>query len=126
MDSLNNGTMPLDAIIAQISSIKNNSADIAKAADADPIWQVDVNACEAAIRILDALRDEGVVDADGARDLIHDYKGLAKQYRTIHAKFEVAGKPYLKDSVWHCPECNHRTTPRHSFCHWCGKKLGGW
>lgn len=27
---------------------------------------------------------------------------------------------------WHCPECNHRVAPKHSFCHWCGKKLGGW
>lgn len=125
MDSLNAETMSIDTIIAQLSSLKANSADYAKA-DTAPIWQADVDACEAAISILDALRDEGVVDAAAVRDLIYDYRKLVKQYRILHAKFAVGGKPYYRDGVWHCPECNHRATPRHSFCHWCGKKLGGW
>lgn len=30
---------------------------------------------------------------------------------------------HYRASVWHCPDCNRRVSPNHSFCHRCGKKL---
>lgn len=123
MDNMNSGTMSLDEIIAQLSSLKENSADMANTADADPIWKADVNACEAAISILDALRDEGVIDAEAVHDLFHDYRSLAKQYQAMHQKYEVAGVPSHSSGVWHCPACNRRTSMNHTRCHWCGKQL---
>lgn len=61
---------------------------------------------------------------DDALDILHDYRLQAKQYSALQRKHEVAGKPIFKDGVWHCPDCNGRTSPNHSFCHRCGKKLG--
>ena len=80
--------------------------------------------CQAAVNILFALKEEGAKTAADALDILHDYRLQAKQYSALHRKHEVAGKPILKDGVWHCPDCNGRTSPNHSFCHRCGKKLG--
>lgn len=115
--------MTMDEIMSQLSSIKDNSADMARGTDADPIWQADVDACETAISILDALQDEGVTDAESAHDLLHDYKSLAKQYQTMHLQYEIPSRPFHSDGVWHCPACNKKTAVNHSFCHWCGKRL---
>ena len=79
---------------------------------------------KAAVNILFAISEEGAKTAEDALDIIHDYRLQAKQYKALHSKHEVAGKPFLKDGVWHCPSCNRRTTPNHSYCHCCGKKLG--
>ena len=80
--------------------------------------------CQAAVDILFALSEEGAKTVEDAMDILHDYRLQAKQYKALHCKHEVAGKPFLKDGVWHCPSCNRRTTPNHSYCHCCGKKLG--
>lgn len=80
--------------------------------------------CRTAITILSALWNEGANTPEEALDILHDYQLQAKQYKALHCKHEVAGKPFLKDGVWHCPSCNRRTTPNHSYCHCCGKKLG--
>ena len=80
--------------------------------------------CKAAVNILYAISEEGAKTAEDALDILHDYRLQAKQYKALHCKHEVAGKPFLKDGVWHCPSCNRRTTPSHSYCHCCGKKLG--
>lgn len=85
-----------------------------------------IDACETATLILRELQQEGVADLDGVRDLISDYNAQARTYQTMHQKYEVASKPIRKDGVLHCPECNHRVSPHHSHCHWCGKKLGGY
>lgn len=79
---------------------------------------------KAAVNILFAISEEGAKTAEDALDILHDYRLQAKQYKALHSKHEVAGKPFLKDGVWHCPSCNRRTTPNHSYCHCCGKKLG--
>lgn len=79
---------------------------------------------KAAVNILFAISEEGAKTAEDALDIIHDYRLQAKQYKALHSKHEIAGKPFLKDGVWHCPSCNHRTTHNHSYCHCCGKKLG--
>ena len=118
--------MSIDNILSQLSSLKDNSADNAKAQDADPIWQQDVDALEATIGIISALQDEGITDAEGVKDLIFDYNALGKQYQDLARKHLKPATPVHKDGVWHCPECNARTSFNHSFCHKCGKKIGGW
>ena len=80
--------------------------------------------CKAAVSILFSISEEGAKTPDDALDILHDYRSQAKQYRALHSKYEVAAKPFLKGGVWHCPSCNRRTTPHHSYCHCCGKKLG--
>lgn len=80
--------------------------------------------CKAAAQIIYALSNEGAKTAEDALDIIQDYRSQAKQLSALQKKYTFAGKPFLKDSVWHCPDCNRRVFPNHSFCHRCGKKLG--
>ena len=80
--------------------------------------------CKAAVSILFALSEEGAKTTEDALDILHDYWLQGKQYKALHSKHEIAGKPFLKDGVWHCPDCNRRVAPNHSFCHRCGRKLG--
>ena len=79
---------------------------------------------KAAVNILFTISEEGAKTAENALDIIHDYRLQAKQYAALQKKHLTADKPFLKDGVWHCPSCNRRTTPNHSYCHCCGKKLG--
>lgn len=79
--------------------------------------------CQAAVDILFALSEEGAKTVEDAMDILHDYRLQAKENASLHSKHAVAGKPLLKDGVWHCPDCNRRVSPNHSFCHRCGKKL---
>lgn len=80
--------------------------------------------CQAAVNILFALSEEGAKTPEDALDILYDYRLQAKQYAALQKKHLTAGKPFLKDGVWHCPACNRRVAPCHSFCHRCGKKLG--
>lgn len=80
--------------------------------------------CTAAATVLLAITHEGAKTAGDALDIIHDYRLQAKQYAALQKKHLTAGKPFLKDGVWHCPDCNGRCRPNNSFCHRCGKKLG--
>ena len=100
----------LDAIITGLGGIR---AAMGREEDR----QTDVETIQAAVNIIYAFSEEGAKTADDALDILHDYR-LA-----LHRKHEVAGKAIFKDGVWHCPDCNGRTTPNHSFCHRCGKKL---
>ena len=79
--------------------------------------------CKAAVNILYAISEEGAKTAEDALDILHDYRLQAKQDEALRQKHIIAGKPSLKDGVWHCPDCNRRVAPNHSFCHRCGKKL---
>ena len=80
--------------------------------------------CQAAVDILFALSEEGAKTVEDAMDILHDYRLQAKQYAALQKKHLTAGRPFLKDGVWHCPDCNGRCRPNNSFCHRCGKKLG--
>ena len=80
--------------------------------------------CQAAVSILFALSEEGAKTTEDALDILHDYQLQSKQYAALQKKHLTAGKPLLKDGVWHCPDCNGRCRPNNSFCHRCGKKLG--
>lgn len=79
--------------------------------------------CQAAVNILFALSEEGAQTAEGALDILHDYRLQGKQYAAFQKKHMIADKPIAKDGVWHCPDCNGRCKLNHSFCHRCGKKL---
>jgi len=82
------------------------------------------NICKAAANIIYAISEEGARTTEDALDIIHDYQLQARQDAALRRKHIIAGKPLLKDGVWHCPDCNGRCHPNHSFCHRCGKKLG--
>ncbi|MBR2131911.1 MAG: hypothetical protein IJ955_05110 [Oscillospiraceae bacterium] len=105
--------MNMDKVLAQLSSI-------------NPPWQEEVEALETAISILSALQDEGIHDAEQVRDMIHDYRLQATQLKECHRKYQTAAKAVHHSSIYLCPDCNHRVAPKHTHCHWCGKKLGGW
>ena len=116
----------MDFILYQLSSLKDSSAEFAAAPDSDSIWQDDVAALETAISIFSALQDEGCGSAEEIKDILHDYRKQAEELKALRQKYESAARPVYTDGVWHCPDCNHRIAPRHSYCHWCGKKIGGW
>lgn len=118
--------LSLDTILEQLSELKDYSESKANEECADPAYEKDTEALEAAIAILDALQEEGICDADGVRDLMHDYTGMAAETRELRRKFCTPANVIRKDGVFHCPECNSKTPPRHSHCHRCGRKLGGW
>lgn len=80
--------------------------------------------CQAAVNILFALSEEGARTTDEALDVLHDYRLQAKQDTILLRKHLIAGRPFLKSGMWHCPDCRRRVTPRHYFCYNCGKKLG--
>ncbi len=108
-------TMNTDRILEQLSCLKDDTPD-----------STATDALEAAIDIISTLQHEGISDAEGVKDLIFDYNALGKQYKELHLKHIKAAAPVHKDGVWHCPECNARTSFNHSYCHKCGKRLGGW
>lgn len=119
--------MTVDAILGQLSSMKDNAASFLEPDPADPdgqeVWIKDIEACEAATAILTALQDEGIEDPEQVRDLIHDYKGLAKQYQDLHQKYEAAAKPKKLGGAYLCPDCNRQMRPGNAFCWNCGKRL---
>ncbi len=117
--------MGIDAILAQLASLKDNSKSFidGKDPEADAIWQADVKACAAATAILSALQGEGIRDSEQVRDLIHDYNALAQQYQALHLKHEAAGKPERLGGVFLCPDCHRQTRPGNAYCWNCGKRL---
>ena len=120
----------IDAILAQLASMKDNALSfMVKKEDADPIWAADVAACEAATAILSALQDEGVRTPEEVRDLVHDYKALAEQYRKMHQKYEepktvqrIGGAGARAACL--CPDCRSQSRPGNAYCWNCGKRLG--
>ncbi len=106
----------IDAIITGLGSIR---AEVGR----DEDRQAEAAIIQAAVSIIYAFSEEGAKTADDALDILHDYRLRAKEDAPIRKKHLVAGKAIFKDGVWHCPDCNGRTSPNHSFCHRCGKKL---
>ena len=81
------------------------------------------DACSDAVSVFYALLEEGARDIERAKDIVHDYRAMAKQYQTMHKRFEVANHVVRNDGAWHCPSCNCKVSPYHSYCHACGKRL---
>ena len=103
--------MTINDIINQLGSLRASSAEFAKSDPENEIWQA-------------ALSGAGCTDLETTLDFLQDYNSLAKQYQTLHRKYEAPGKPTHKDGVWHCPACNSRVQINHSHCHRCGKRIG--
>jgi len=124
VDKEREGELTMDFIISQLGSLKTSCA--AKVSETDPSRHIcydDMIACEAAAGILYAVMEAGARTSAEALDVIHDYSAQAKQYQRLYDRHVLAGKPYTKDGVWHCPACKRRTTFKHSYCHICGKRL---
>ena len=118
--------MNLTDIIEQLGSLKRSSEAFADADPEDELWAADIAALNGSTEILTVLRDAKIGTADDLKDVLEDYRQQADQLRELQRKFTKAAKPTRKGDIWACPECGHRITPNHGFCHWCGKKLGGW
>lgn len=104
--------LTMDAVITDLGDLRATADSKGK------------SVCQAAVNILFALKEEGAQTVADALDILHDYRLQAKQCAALQKKHLTAGKPFLKDGVWHCPDCNGRCRPNNSFCHRCGKKLG--
>lgn len=116
--------MRIEEMISQLSSLKDNSQSFITN-DSDPIWKKRCRSSWAATAILSNLVDEGVNDYDSLKDAIFDDDLMRKDYQQMHMKHRKAVKPIHKDGVAHCPDCNKRVHPNHTYCHWCGKLLRG-
>ena len=117
--------MSLDAIMEQISDLKDIAASMQTPRDGPEPTASRVAACEAATDILTALQDEGINDHEQVRDLIHDYNALAEQYQSLHQKYEVEDKPVRLGNTFICPACNRQIRQLYAAHCWsCGKRLG--
>ena len=79
--------------------------------------------CQAAVNILFVLKEEGRRPQRMPWISSTTTSFRAKSMRSSKKKHLTAGRPFLKDGVWHCPDCNGRCRSNNSFCHRCGKKL---
>lgn len=117
--------MSLDAIMEQLSDLKDIAAALQAPRDGPEPTASRVAACEAATDILTALQDEGINDHEQVRDLIHDHNALAEQYQSLHQKYEVEGKPVRLGNTFICPACNRQIRQLYAAHCWsCGKRLG--
>ena len=62
--------------------------------------------------------------AEELESTLQDYHDLAKQYSDMLSRFGYEDKPVKKNGVWLCPGCHRRVAMHHTYCHWCGKKMG--
>ena len=122
--------MTIDAILAQLSSMKETAEPFIDGTDpdADKVLKEDVEAIEAATAILSALQDEGVRNPEEVLDLIHDYRALAEQYQTMRQHYIEPAKPERLGTLPFtviCPKCHRQVKPvNSSYCQNCGKRLG--
>ena len=98
--------MEMDSIIAQLG-------EMASYCDTE----VDAKACTEAAGILSALLDGGCKTVEDAKDIVHDYKALARQYQAMYKRHVDAGRTVYRYGVWHCPACNRRVHPHHGKNH---------
>ena len=115
--------LDMDGIITRLGELKAHCANQREWEGTGTTWQTYEEVCSEAVNVLYTLLDSGAHTAEEVKDLVHDYKALAKQYQAMYKRFGTAGHAVHKDGVWHCPSCNKRVNPGHSFCHTCGKKL---
>lgn len=121
--SMSARTIAIGTVIDQLRSLEGHCHSMTTVKDADEIWTRDVTALQAAAAILEAMQEAGVNDAEQVADLLHDYNGIAEQYRAMRTRYEVPRKPFHADGVWHCPRCNKRVGFNNTHCHWCGQKI---
>lgn len=93
-------------LIKKLDDLKDHCGDMGRSEDAEEIWKQDA----------DALRE--------AMDIIDDYEKVATNEARMSQHYESAEKPIRKSGVWVCPACGKKIPHHHSYCHWCGKKIG--
>lgn len=116
--------MSLDAIMEQLSDLKDIAASMQTPRDGPEPTASRVAACEAATDILNALQDEGIMDHEQVRDLFHDYNALAEQYQKMHQHYEKPEKPIQLGAAYICPNCKKQLRQTNAgHCWACGKRL---
>lgn len=115
--------MTIDAILGQLSSLKDNALSFLDKQQPDSVWQADIDACDAAAAILTALQAESIKDPEQVWDLISDYNALAAQYQKLHQKYEQGRKAERLGGSFLCPNCHRKTHPGSSYCWNCGLRI---
>lgn len=62
--------------------------------------------------------------AEELESSLQDYHDLAQQYSDMVTHYSYPAKPIRKSGVWVCPDCGRRVQYNHSYCHYCGKRVG--
>lgn len=57
-------------------------------------------------------------------DILHDYELLSAQTKKDANHFHKEDRPVWHNGAWICPGCRRRVAVHHTYCHWCGKKMG--
>lgn len=116
--------MSLDAIMEQLSDLKDIAASMQTPRDGPEPTASRVAACEAATDILNALQDEGIMDHEQVRGLFHDYNALAEQYQKMHQHYEKPEEPIQLGAAYICPNCKKQLRQTNAgHCWACGKRL---
>ncbi len=102
--------MTIKDVLWQLESLRANSADFARAEDADPIWQQDIDALDETAGVLAALCAAGADTMQDAEAMARDYPALLRKCRARR--------------IFHCPQCGYRHAPDHGYCKWCGAYIG--
>ena len=123
MKSMKIMTQIFDTTIAQLESIRANAEGYILEPDYDEIWEEDIDACNAAIAALKMLRDEGITDAEGLKDLIFDRDTAIRAYQRERA-LRMESKP-MKHSgtAYLCPVCAGKVHAMDKVCRYCGQRL---
>ncbi len=61
--------------------------------------------------------------AEELESTLQDYHNL-QQYGDMLTKYCYGKKPIMENGVWLCPDCGRCIQFKHSYCHWCGRKMG--
>ena len=59
-----------------------------------------------------------------ALDILQDYEKQARQASKDMKHFYTADKALKENGLRLCPKCKRQVRYNHTYCHWCGKKLG--
>ena len=85
-------------------------------------WETDINEVLLDFKV---IKEEFQEDAAKQLDsVLHDYFSVTQHYGELVKKHCYESKPIYKSGVWVCPDCGKKIPYNHSFCHWCGKKIG--
>ena len=116
--------LTIDEMISQLESLRDNSADFARSDD-DPIWQRDIEACEGAAAILEALQEQHLETVENAVRRIRSYPVLSAACRELRMQFKTGGTPVKIHGTRCCPKCHSPVGMKYKHCPWCGKRLIG-
>lgn len=87
------GAVTVGAMIGYLADTKAYAEEMlacgGDSADAEA-WESDVTVCDAAIRILSSLEEEGIHDAEQVLDLLYDYQLQARELKAARAELAHA------------------------------------